>query len=139
MQLPNFSPLGLYNEKGNPLPYDGFSRHYLSGMLQRGYDSFLHTTYRDILWRGAWTSLFMQSPFGELPTGYRSSHHIWNEAEQAVIFEIYASAYAKAGKKPEAGAFMRSEAKRTAPAMRWMGSPNTATQNGAMTAPPPMP
>ena len=53
--------------------------------------------YLDILWRGAWTSLFMQSPFGELPTGYRNSHHIWNEAEQAVIFEIYASAYAKSG------------------------------------------
>jgi rhamnogalacturonyl hydrolase YesR len=108
MQLPNFSPHGMYNENGNPLPYDLFSRHYLTGMLQRGYNSFLHTTYRDILWRGAWTSLFMQSPFGELPTGYRSSHHIWNEAEQAVIFEIYASAYAKAGRMVEAGAFKRA-------------------------------
>ncbi len=27
----------------------------------------------DILWRGAWTSLFMRSPFGELPAGYRIS------------------------------------------------------------------
>jgi len=108
MQLPNFSPHGMYNEGGNPLPYDLFSRHYLTGMLHRGYSSFLHTTYRDILWRGAWTSLFMQSPFGEMPTGYRSSHHIWNEAEQAVIFEIYASAYAKAGRKAEAGAFKRA-------------------------------
>ncbi len=108
MQLPNFSPHGMYNENGNPLPYDLFSRHYLTGMLHRGYSSFLHTTYRDILWRGAWTSLFMQSPFGQLPTGYRSSHHIWNEAQQAVIFEIYASAYAKAGKKAQAGAFKRA-------------------------------
>ena len=108
MQLPNFTPFGMYNENGNPLPYDLFSRHYLTGMLQRGYDSFLYTTYRDILWRGAWTSLFMQSPFGELPTGYRSSHHIWNEAEQAVIFEIYAAAYAAAGKEAEAGAFKRA-------------------------------
>ncbi len=108
MQLPNFTPHGMYNEGGNPLPYDLFSRHYLTGMLQRGYSSFLHTTYRDILWRGAWTSLFMQSPFGEHPTGYRSSHHIWNEAEQAVIFEIYAAAYAKAGKTAEAGAFKRA-------------------------------
>jgi len=108
MQLPNFSPHGMYNESGNPLPYDLFSRHYLTGMLQSGYSSFLHTTYRNILWRGAWTSLFMQSPFGELPTGYRSSHHIWNEAQQAVIFEIYASAYAKAGRKDRAGAFKRA-------------------------------
>jgi rhamnogalacturonyl hydrolase YesR len=108
MQLPNFSPHGMYNEDGNPLPYDLFSRYYLTGMLQRGYRSFVYTTYRDILWRGAWTSLFMQSPFGELPTGYRSSHHIWNEAEQAVIFEIYASACAKAGRMAEAGAFKRA-------------------------------
>ena len=108
MQLSNFTPLGMYNEGGNPLPYDLFARHYLTGMLQRGYNSFLHTTYRDILWRGSWTSLFMQSPFGELPTGYRSSQHIWNEAEQAVIFEIYASAYAKEGKTAQAGAFKRA-------------------------------
>lgn len=108
MQLPNFTPHGMYCEEGAPPAYDLFARHYLSGMLHRGYDSFLHTTYRDILWRGAWTSLFMQSPFGELPTGHRSSHHIWNEAEQAVLFEIYASAYAKEGRLAEAGAFKRA-------------------------------
>ncbi len=108
MQSKNFTEFGMYHEKGDPLAYDLFSRHYLAGMLQRGYSSFLHTTYRDILWRGAWTSLFMQSPFGELPAGYRSTHHIWNEAEQAVIFEIYASAYAKAGRMAEAGAFKRA-------------------------------
>lgn len=108
MQLANFSPFGMYQEKGQPLAYDLFARHYLTGMLQNGYDSFLHSTYRDILWRGAWTSLFMQSPFGELPTGYRSSHHIWNEAEQAVIFESYATAYAKVGRMAEAGAFKRA-------------------------------
>ncbi|QBG47594.1 hypothetical protein EGM51_09370 [Verrucomicrobia bacterium S94] len=77
-------------------------------MLEKGYDSYVYSTYRDILWRGAWTSLLMQSPFGELPAGHRSSHHIWNEAEQAVVFEIYAAAYAKAGKKAEAGAFKRA-------------------------------
>ena len=108
MQLANFSAFGMYNEHGDPLPYDLFSRYFLTGMLQRGYQSFVHTTYRDILWRGAWTSLFMQSPLGELPTGYRSSHHIWNEAEQAVIFEIYATAYAEAGRMDEAGAFKRA-------------------------------
>jgi hypothetical protein len=53
-------------------------------------------------------SLFMQSPFGELPTGYRSSHHIWNEAEQCVIFEIYASEYANLGLNKEAGVFKRA-------------------------------
>ncbi|ADE53835.1 glycoside hydrolase family 88/105 protein [Coraliomargarita akajimensis] len=108
MQLPSFTEYGMYTEWGNPLAYDAFARHYINGMFAEGYDSFLHTTYRDILWRGAWSSLFMQSPNGEQPTGHRSSHHIWNEAEQAVIFEIYATAYAEAGLKAEAGAFKRA-------------------------------
>jgi hypothetical protein len=72
-------------------------------MLHRGYRSFAYSTYRDLMWRGAWTSLFMQSPFGELPAGYRSSQHIWNEAQQAVVFEIYANHYARAGRAAEAG------------------------------------
>lgn len=104
----NFTELGMYNEGGNPLPYDLFPRHFLSGMLQMGYKGKSAITFRDILWKGAWTSLFMQSPFGEMPTGYRSSQHIWNEAEQCVVFEIYANAYAKLEKENEAGAFKRA-------------------------------
>ena len=88
MQLPHFTSYGMYNEGGNPFPYDLFARHYLTGMLHRGYRSFAYSTYRDLLWRGAWTSLFIQSPTGQLPTGYRSSHHIWNEAEEAVVFGL---------------------------------------------------
>lgn len=107
-QLANFTDLGMYNEGGNPLAYDLFPRHYLSGMLQLGYKGKQALKMRDNLWKGAWTSLFMQSPFGELPTGYRSSHHIWNEAEQCVVFEIYASAYARLGKNKEAGTFKRA-------------------------------
>ncbi len=108
MQLPHFDTYGMYDEGGHPFPYDLFARHYATGMLHRGYRSFLFATYRDLLWRGAWTSLFIQSPTGQLPTGYRSSHHIWNEAEEAVVFEIYASQYAQAGMKTEAGAFKRA-------------------------------
>lgn len=107
-QLGNFTDLGMYDEHGNPLAYDIFARHYLNGMLQLDYKGEHYLTLRDNLWKGAWTSLFMQSPFGELPTGYRSSHHLWNEAEQCVIFEIYANAYAKSGYVKEAGAFKRA-------------------------------
>lgn len=107
-QLENFTNLGMYDEHGNPLAYDIFARHYLNGMLQYGYKGEHYLTLKNNLWKGAWTSLFMQSPFGELPTGNRSSHHIWNEAEQCVIFEIYANAYAKSGKLKEAGAFKRA-------------------------------
>ncbi len=108
LQLSNFTALGMYNEYGNPLPYDLFPRHYLSGMLQLNYNGQHAIGLRDNLWKGAWTSLFMQSPTGELPTGYRSSHHIWNEAEQCVVFEIYAAAYARIGREKEAGAFKRA-------------------------------
>jgi len=108
LQLSHFTEKGMYNEKGNPLPYDLFSRHFLSGVLYAGYRGKKFEEYRELLYKGAWMSLFIQSPFGELPTGYRSSHHIWNEAEQCVIFEIYASALSHAGKTNEAAAFKRA-------------------------------
>jgi len=49
MQLPHFNSYGMYNEARNPLPYDLFSRHYLTGMLQRGYRSFAFSTYSVLL------------------------------------------------------------------------------------------
>ena len=107
-QLSHFTDDGMYNENGNPFPYDLFSRHYISGMLALGYHGKNFEKYSEIMTKGAWMSLFLQSPFGELPTGYRSSHHIWNEAEQCVIFEIYASEYAKKGEMEKAGAFKRA-------------------------------
>lgn len=119
-QLAHFTPLGMYSEHGNPLPYDLFPRHYLAGVLQRGYRGETYATYRELLWRGAWTSLFMQSPTGQLPTGYRSSHHIWNEAEQAALFEIYAAASADAGRTEEAGAFKRAARLSLASIQRWI-------------------
>jgi hypothetical protein len=66
------------------------------------------------------TSLFIQSPFGELPTGYRSSHHIWNEAQQVTVFEIYASAYAEAGMALEAGIFKRAARLSLASIRNWI-------------------
>lgn len=106
-QLYHFTEFGMYDENGNPLAYDIFSRHYIAGMLAMGYDGAHRKTYARLLEKGAWMSLFMQSPFGELPTGFRSSHHIWNEALQCMIFEIYATAYAQAGYHHKAGAFKR--------------------------------
>lgn len=107
-QRRNFTELGMYDEHGHPLPYDHFPRHFLSGILRQGYAGAEAEACRALLWKAAWVSLFMQSPFGELPTGYRSSHHIWNEAESAVTYELYASAYASAGRLAEAGAFKRA-------------------------------
>ncbi|MFH1918512.1 MAG: hypothetical protein ABIP48_01310 [Planctomycetota bacterium] len=119
-QLKHFTPLGMYDEHGHPLPYDHFPRHYLGGVLAKGYGGASQAAYRDLLWKGAWTSLLIQSPTGELPTGYRSSHHIWNEAEQAVTFEIYATHSAKAGRLDEAGALKRAARLSLASIRRWI-------------------
>ena len=119
-QLSHFSDEGMYNENGNPLPYDLFARHYLSGMLALGYHGAFYDQYRDIAWKGAWMSLFLQSPYGELPSGFRSSQHIWNEAEQCVVFEIYAMKYATAGKKEIAGAFKRGAMLSLVNIMEWI-------------------
>ena len=50
----------------------------------------------------------MQSPSGELPAGGRSAHHQWNEAEQAVTYEIYAAKALADGDAQLAGVFKRA-------------------------------
>lgn len=103
-----FNEYGMHRDPNVPMVYDEFSRQFLATILAEGYDGPLLEFYRERLWRGAWTSLFMQSPFGECPTGGRSAQHIWNEAQTAVTYEIYASQYARAAKFAEAGAFKRA-------------------------------
>lgn len=101
------TPLGLYFEGHGPFAYDGFGRYFMVGILFDGYRGPMADFWRDSLWRGAWSALAIQSPFGEIPIGGRSAHHIWVEAQNASIFEMYATAYTKAGHPIEAGMFKR--------------------------------
>lgn len=129
-QAQYFTPLGMYRDPGCPLAYDHLPRSYIAGMLHWGYHGASFTAYRDLLFKGAWTSLFMMSPFGEAPTGYRSSHHIWNEAQSAVTYEIYAKQYlyqsqitsgeASAEALAKAGAFKRAAHLSLACIQRWI-------------------
>ena len=48
-------------------------------ILQRGFVPPNATVYQNLLHRAALTSLLLQSPAGEMPTGSRSSQHQWNE------------------------------------------------------------
>ena len=48
-------------------------------MLERGFAPTNASVYQELLRRAALTSLLLQSPAGELPTGARSSQHQWNE------------------------------------------------------------
>lgn len=106
--VPHLDERGLYRDPALPMAYEAFARYHLTSLLAAGYRGESYAVLRDRLWRGAWTSLFMQSGSGESPTGGRSAHHAWNEAQAAAIFETYATAYARSGRLAEAGAFKRA-------------------------------
>lgn len=106
-QKHHFTPQGLWMEWGAPFAYDAFARYFFTVTLHHGYAGAHADFYRRACWQGAWTSLLSQSPHGELPTAYRSAHHIWNEGTLAAVFELYARHHAAAGQKAEAGAFKR--------------------------------
>ena len=90
LQGNNFdTTFGLYLE--GPMAYDHFPRCWLNDLLARGYTGPFKAQLDETLRRGAITSLFMQSPTGELSSGGRSAHHQWNEAEQCLTYEIYAA------------------------------------------------
>jgi rhamnogalacturonyl hydrolase YesR len=112
------SPYGLYLE--GPMPYDHFPRLWAADMLARGYKGLYVTQLGQVLRRGAITSLFMQSPWGELPAGGRSAHHQWNEAEQCVTYEIYAADAQSAGDPHLAGIFKRAAHLSLASMQRWV-------------------
>lgn len=130
------------NGKCNPMPYDHFPRKCectrccqklrrrvrnscvwraadMAVMLQEGYTDGNASHYFDMMTSAAWVSLLMQSPWGELPTGARSSQHQWNEAVSCVTFELFASRYAAAGDAQAAGVFKRAAALSLKSLMRW--------------------
>lgn len=100
--------LDVPNTDGNSLPYDNVARAVLGLIATNGYDGDFYRDLRTCVSRGAWTGLLYQSPFGEVPTGMRSSHHFWNEADAAINYELWATQYARAGKPEIAGAFKRA-------------------------------
>jgi hypothetical protein len=112
------SQYGLYLE--GPMAYDHFPRMWAADMLARGYDGQFHEELAEVLRRAAVTSLFMQSPWGELPAGGRSAHHQWNEAEQCVTYEIYAAQAMKDKDQERAGIFKRAAHLSLSSMFRWV-------------------
>lgn len=106
-QMENFTEDGLYIDPHGPMAYDHFPRLFLATMLHRGYNGIFRENLEKILNRAAWLSLFMQSPQGELPNGGRSAQHQWNEAQQCVMFEIWAKKLKNASDS-SASAFKRA-------------------------------
>src|SRR6185437_10133423 len=102
------------------MAYDHFPRLWLADLLAGGYDGPSHAELEEAIRRAAITSLFMQSPWGELPAGGRSAQHQWNEAEQCVTYEIYAARALKDGDAPMAGVYERAAHLALASMRRWI-------------------
>lgn len=112
------SPWGMYVEVH--MPYDLFPRIWAADMMAAGYAGPYSKELSTVLDRGALTSLFMQSPNGELPAGGRSTHHQWNEAEQCLMYEMYGAKALKAGDSEMAGVYKRAAHLALRSMMRWV-------------------
>ena len=110
-------PFGLYTE--GPMAYDLFPRMWADDLIAAGYGGRFAALLRAVLRRGAITSLFMQSPIGEWPTGGRSAQHQWNEAEECATFEMHAARGAADGDVELAGTFKRAAHLALASMFRW--------------------
>ncbi|PZE20281.1 hypothetical protein [Paenibacillus xerothermodurans] len=120
VQLPLVTELGLYVDPNGPLAYDVFSRLFFRMMLNAGYDGRHREFLTEYSRRGAITSLFVQSPTGEILLGGRSAQHQWNEAGQCYVFESYANEYAAQGDTLLAGIFKRAAKLSLASVARWV-------------------
>lgn len=111
-------PYGMYCEVH--MPYDHFPRLWAADMMAAGYQGKHAADLQEALDRAALTSLFMQSPTGELPAGGRSTHHQWNEAEQCVTYEIYANKAMQQGDTQLAGVYKRAARLALSSMKRWV-------------------
>jgi hypothetical protein len=119
-QRGQFTSHGMYRDPGDPMAYDHFARLHMTSLLEEGYDGPESKALAELLERGAWTSLLMQSPRGELPCGGRSGLHQWNEAQQAMTFEVQARRLMRRGDHAAAGAFKRAAHLALRSVSRWV-------------------
>jgi hypothetical protein len=120
LHVPLFTAEGLYRDPHVPMAYDHFPRHFLAVVLERGYTGQHREALEKLIDRGAWTSLLMQSPCGEWPTGGRSGQHQWNEAMQCVTYEVWARRKQREGDFVAACAFKRAARLALQAIRRWV-------------------
>jgi hypothetical protein len=109
----------MYRDPNDPMAYDHFARLWVLDLLDEGYRGRHAGALEELVERGAWMSLLMQAPNGDAPCGGRSAHHQWNEAQQAVTFESWASRFARRGDKAAAGACKRGAIRSVYSILRW--------------------
>jgi len=88
-------------------------------LLREGYNGTFAPFLRELTRRAALSHLVMQSPFGEIPTGGRSSQHQWNEAVSALAWEIAASEAKERGDDAQACVFKRAAHLAAESVARW--------------------
>nr|WP_154892048.1 glycosyl hydrolase [Paenibacillus xylanexedens] len=123
--LPRFTPLGLYQDgpldrPNCPFSYDIATRYHLEVMLDGGYEGAVADALREKLNHGAFSSLLMLSPLGEIPPRGRSSQHQWNEAAAAYVCSVHAKLAMQAGDSVIAGAFARAANRCFEAVERWL-------------------
>ena len=119
-QQKRFTNFGMYEDPNVPLAYDAFPRMWLEEVVADGaYDGPQREQLERFLTLGGLSSLLLLSPQGEWPSGGRSAHHQWNEAENAVIFELNAIKWKKAGRADVAASFKRAARMCLRSMMRW--------------------
>lgn len=119
-QQRRFTKYGMYEDPHVPLAYDAFPRLWLEEMLADGaYDGPAKPQLVRFLTLGGLSSLLLVSPQGEWPSGGRSAHHQWNEAQNAVICEINAKKWKQAGRRDVAGSFKRAARLSLKSMLRW--------------------
>lgn len=123
--LPRFTALGLYQDgpldrPNCPFSYDIATRYHLEVMLDAGYAGGVTDALREKMRHGAFSSLLMLSPLGEIPPRGRSSQHQWNEAAAAYVCSVHAKLALQAGDSVMAGAFARAANRCFEAVERWL-------------------
>ena len=119
-QQRRFTKFGMYEDPNAPLSYDAFPRLWLEDVTADGaYNGPARAAVEQFLVTGGFSSLLLMSPSGEWPSGGRSAHHQWNEAENAVIGEINAARWKAAGRDDIAGAYKRLARMGLKSMLRW--------------------
>ncbi|PYE43150.1 glycosyl hydrolase [Paenibacillus barcinonensis] len=123
--LPRFTALGLYQDgpldrPNSPFSYDMATRYHLGVMLDAGYEGTVADALGERLRDGAFSSLLMLSPLGEIPPRGRSSQHQWNEAAAAYVCSLHATLAMEAGDSVMAGAFSRAANRCFEAVERWL-------------------
>ena len=105
-QFANFNTNGLYRDPRDPFTYDFTTRLQVTAALNYGYNGKFAETFRNILDKGAKTTLLYMPPQGTAPFGGRSALFNFQEGIIAALCEYSANIY-KTSDPELAGAFKR--------------------------------